>query len=72
MLDGKPLENKKEYTLVTNSYIAGGGSEGYLFKQIPDRAKKLAGPKTIRDLMEEGLAAGEITAPQTGRIQEVK
>ena len=54
-IDGKPVENNKKYTLVTNSYIAGGGSEGWMFKQIPAENKKLAGNKTIRDLMEEAL-----------------
>ncbi len=71
LFDGKPLENNKEYTVVTNSYIAGGGSEGHLFKQIPASAKTLAGPKTIRDLMEDGLKAGPLSAPQTGRIKQV-
>ncbi len=72
LLDGKPLENKKEYTLATNMYIANGGSEGYLFKQIPASAKKSAGPKSIRDLMEDAFKQGPVSAPQTGRIQEVK
>ncbi|MBR2082214.1 MAG: bifunctional metallophosphatase/5'-nucleotidase [Elusimicrobiaceae bacterium] len=72
LFNGKPLENKKEYTVVTNSYIASGGSEGHLFKQLPESAKKLAGPKTIRDLMEDALKKGPVSAPQTGRILEVK
>lgn len=71
LLNGKPLENNKEYTVVTNSYIAGGGSEGHLFKKLPASAKKLAGPKTIRDLMEDGLKTGPLSAPQTGRIKQV-
>ena len=68
LVDGKPVENRKKYTLVTNSYIAGGGSEGWMFKQIPDEDKKLAGSKTIRDLMEDALKKGPVTPPQTGRI----
>lgn len=72
LLNGKPLENKKQYTLVTNSYIASGGSEGNGFKAIPDSAKKLVGPKTIRELMEDALRQGEVSAPQTGRMQEVQ
>lgn len=67
-IDGKPVENNKKYTLVTNSYIAGGGSEGWMFKQIPAENKKLAGNKTIRDLMEDALKKGPVTAPETGRI----
>ena len=70
LFNGKPLENKKEYTIATNTYIANGGSEGYLFKQIPPSAKKLVGPASIRDLMEQALRKGPLSAPQTGRIQE--
>lgn len=72
LFNGKPLENKKEYVVVTNSYIAGGGSEGHAFKQIPDSAKQLVGPQSIRDLMEQALRNGPVTPPATGRIREVK
>ncbi len=69
---GKPLENKKKYTLATNTYIANGGSEGILFGKIPASAKKQVGTASIRDLMEQALRKGKVSAPQTGRIQEVK
>ena len=69
-VDGKPVENHKQYLLSTNTYIAGGGSEGFLFKKIPAENKKLAGTSTIRDLMEEGLKPGPLSAPETGRIRE--
>ena len=68
LVDGKPVENRKKYTIATNSYIAGGGSEGWMFKKISDKDKKLAGNKTIRDLMEEALRKGPVVPPQTGRI----
>ena len=67
-VDGKPVENRKKYTLATNSYIAGGGSEGWMFKRVPAKDKKLAGTKTIRDLMEEALRKGPAVPPDTGRI----
>lgn len=70
--NGKPLENKKEYVVATNSYVAGGGSEGHLFKQIPDSAKQLVGTDSIRTLMEKALRNGPVTPPATGRIREVK
>ncbi len=70
--NGKPLENKKEYEIVTNSYIAGGGSEGHLFKQIPASAKEQVGNTTIRDLVEQALRKGPVVPPATGRIREVK
>lgn len=67
-VDGKPVENHKKYLVATNSYIANGGSEGFLFKKIPAENKKLAGTTTIRDLMENGLKKGPLSAPATGRI----
>lgn len=70
--DGKPLKNNKLYTVATNAYIAGGGSEGRLFKYIPASAKKQLGTTTIRDLMEQALRKGPVSAPDTGRIKEIK
>lgn len=71
LLDGKPLENNKEYTVATNTYVAGGGSEGHLFSKIPDQDKRQVGTKTIRDLVEDGFKNGPVSAPQTGRIKQV-
>lgn len=71
LVDGKPVENHKTYTIATNSYIAGGGSEGWMFKQIPADQKEQIGDKTIRDLMEEELVKNSPVAPgPTGRIIE--
>ena len=67
-VNGQPVQNRKKYTLATNSYIAGGGSEGWMFKKIPAEYKKLAGDKTIRDLMEDALRNGPVKVPETGRI----
>ena len=52
------------------AYIAGGGSEGWMFKQIPAEDKKLVGNTTIRDLMEAAIKKGSVTAPETGRIRQ--
>ena len=70
LFKGKPLENNKVYAVATNSYIAGGGSEGYLFKQIPDADKRQIGDKSIRDLMEDGLQRGDVLPPETGRMHK--
>jgi 2',3'-cyclic-nucleotide 2'-phosphodiesterase (5'-nucleotidase family) len=72
LFNGKPLKNSTMYTIVTNAYIAGGGSEGYLFKKIPASAKKQVGEKSIRDLMEDAFKKGPVSAPATGRILEIK
>lgn len=71
LFNGKPLENKKEYLIATNTYVAGGGSEGHLFSQIPDSAKQQVGSASIRDLMEKALRNGPVTPPATGRIKEI-
>ena len=67
----KPLKNRQKYTIATNTYIAGGGSEGYLFKEIAADQKKQIGTKTIRDLMEDGLKQGEVIPAPTGRVVEL-
>lgn len=69
-VDGQPVQNRRKYTLATNTYIAGGGSEGWMFKRISAKDKKSAGSKTIRDLMEEALRKGPVSAPDTGRIRQ--
>ena len=71
LFNGKPLENNKQYTIVTNSYIANGGSEGYLFKKIPNEKKRKVGTKTVRTLAEEAVREGKTQVPQTGRIHRI-
>ena len=70
LVDGQPIQNRRKYTLATNTYIAGGGSEGWMFKRIADEDKKTVGSKTIRDLMEDALRQGKVSAPETGRIRQ--
>ena len=69
--NGKPLENNKKYIVATNSHIAYGGSEGYLFKKIDDSQKHKVGTKTIRTLAEEAVRSGKTQAPKTGRIHKI-
>ena len=70
LFNGKPLENRKIYTIATNAYVAGGGSEGRSFKQIPDDQKEQVGTQSIRGLMEAALKQGVVVPPQTGRISQ--
>lgn len=67
-VDGKPVRNRQLYHIATNSFIADGGSEGYLFKEIPAEAKKRVGTKTIRDIIEDGMKNGPVSPIATGRI----
>ena len=70
LVNGQPVQNRRKYILATNTYIANGGSEGWMFKRIPAKDKQSAGAKTIRDLMEESLRKGTVSAPDTGRISQ--
>ena len=61
-VNGKPLENRKIYTVGTNSFVAGHKT----FSRVAD--KKSAGPKTVRALIEDALKNGSVFPPRTGRI----
>ena len=71
-VNGKKVKNKDIYVLATNSYLAGGGSEGKMFKSIAEDKKKQAGDKTIRLLLERALNRGPVSAPDTGRVRQLK
>lgn len=70
----KPLENRKKYTIATNSFIAQGHSEGFIFKTIPDDQKVQVGTKNMRQLLEDGLRQGTVKDPvkpgPEGRVAE--
>jgi len=70
----KPLENRKKYTIATNSFIAQGRSEGYAFKAIPADQKTQVGTKNMRQLLEDGLRQGTQKDPvkpgPEGRVAE--
>lgn len=70
-INQKPIKNRQKYIIATNTYIAEGGSEGYLFKQIPSSRKKQLGTKTIRDLLEDGLHQGDVVPAPTGRVVQL-
>ena len=73
LVDGKPVENHKKYTLASNAYIAYGGSEGWPFKRIKEEDKKLLEGLTIRSVLENGLKTqSPVKALPTGRIVEFK
>lgn len=70
----KPLQNRKKYTIATNSFIADGRSEGFVFKSIPAAQKEQVGRKNIRQLIEDALRAGTVKEPlkpaPVGRVAE--
>ena len=73
-VNNQPLENRKKYTIATNSFIAEGNSEGFVFKSIPAEQKTQVGTKNLRQLIEEGLAKGTKKEPikpgPEGRVAE--
>ena len=73
-VNNKPLENRKKYTIATNSFIAEGRSEGFVFKSIPADQKEQVGTKTIRGLMEDALRTSSQKEPlkpgPEGRVAE--
>lgn len=66
---GKPLDPKKSYTLVTTSFVAGGGDQYAMFKGRPDVLKtKLTDSGVLRKAIEDT----KTIAPQTdGRIRRL-
>jgi len=80
-VNGKRLNPKKVYTLVTNSFIAEGvegDPERGKFVKIPDTLKTTVkaddgSVKTIRGIIKEDLLNhSPIVPPQTGRMQQVE
>jgi len=70
-VNGKELEPYKTYTLAANEYIAGGGSEGFMFKKL--KQKPVCYDKTLTDLLADYLKANPqgIENPANGRIIKV-
>lgn len=68
-VDGKPVEDHAEYIIATNSYIAGGGSEGWPFHKIDPADKQDLPGKTIREVIEDAARAQSPLVPvTTGRM----
>lgn len=72
LVNGKKIKKNRMYELATNSYLAKGGSEGKLFKQIPNLQKTQVDATTLRELLIEALKQGPVSAPDTGRILRKK
>lgn len=73
-VNNQPLENRKKYTIATNSFIAQGRSEGFVFKSIPEAEKTVVGTKNMRQLLEDGLRQSSAKEPlkpgPEGRVAE--
>lgn len=61
-LNGKPLENKKYYTVGTNSYVA----RNRAFDKAVN--KQTVGTKKVRQVIEQKLRQEPVVAPDTGHI----
>ncbi len=70
-VNGKDLEPYKTYSLSTNDYIAKGGSEGFMFKNLPE--KPVCSTLTLKDLLSKYVKNHPegIKSPGNGRIIKV-
>ena len=67
---GQRLQEDKQYTVSVNSYVAGGGSEGKLFKTLPEGSIRPAGTQTMRQVLENEFRNGVVLPPSSGRTIE--
>lgn len=67
--NGREIGPGEEFTVATNSYLAGGGDGGSVFNEGKDIKDTLI---PVRDLMIKTFEAGPVTPPATGRIRLVK
>jgi len=65
---GEELERKKDYRVVTNNFVAGGG-DGYV--ELTAGRDKAVDTIILRELLARYLAAGEPVTPPTGERFEV-
>ncbi|MDR0645860.1 MAG: bifunctional metallophosphatase/5'-nucleotidase [Elusimicrobiota bacterium] len=72
LVNGKPIENKKLYSLALNDYIAAGNSKGYMFKNVLN--KKYFGDVSASQLFENYIKSNPqgIYGAKTGRIIKEK
>ena len=69
-MNGRPLDAKKTYTLVTTSFVAGGGDQYAMFKGRPSvpLKEKLTDSGVLRKAIEDA----KTIAPRTdGRIKRL-
>ena len=64
LINGKPVENRKKYTLATNSFLA----RGKHFQSIAPTDKQAVGKITMWQLIEEALAKQSVPVPTSGRV----
>ena len=73
-VNNRPVENRRKYTIASNSFITEGRSEGFVFKSIPDELKYQVGTKNVRQLIEDALrqapADDPIKLAPVGRVVE--
>ncbi|MBC7933141.1 MAG: 5'-nucleotidase C-terminal domain-containing protein, partial [Rubrivivax sp.] len=67
--DGKPIDPKKTYTLVTTAFVAGGG-DGYAM--LKGHANLLKDKLTDSDVLRRAISTAKTIAPRTdGRIRRL-
>ncbi len=66
---GREIKDAGEFTVATNSYLAGGGDGGGVFSAGKDMKDTLL---PVRDILIEAFEAGPVTPPATGRIRRLE
>jgi len=67
--EGREIGPEEEFSVATNSYLAGGGDGGSVFSEGRDiRDTTLQ----VRDTLIKAFAAGPVAAPAAGRIKRLK
>lgn len=66
---GREIGDAEEFTVATNSYLAGGGDGGGVFSNGKDLKDTLL---PVRDMLIDAFKAGPVSPPATGRIRRLE
>ncbi len=66
--NGREIAPEEEFTVATNSYLAGGGDGGSVFAEGKDVKDTML---SVRDALIRAFKAGPVKAPPSGRIRRL-
>jgi 2',3'-cyclic-nucleotide 2'-phosphodiesterase/3'-nucleotidase len=67
--EGVEIKDDEEFSVATNSYLAGGGDGGAVFSEGRDIRDTMRG---VRDILIDAFKAGPVTPPPAGRIKRLE